>query len=283
MSECQRVSDLFGELHDDQVDGAIDLYARNHLHDCPGCREDFKWYGFTVQALNQLEKVSPPANFLSQLDTKLQTSSSFFDFFRDFFGGAPRIPLPVGAAALAFIAVMSIALYNHRPDVAPSMATSPGLEQLQPNVTSSGAGMAAADARRLRPKTLATSTGGSLYAMPGRGEFESVASHRFPTIADRIGADNFTVESSSIDNAVESLKRILPQIQGQLIDEKSRLNLGEKVIAVLIPSEAYGHLTTELINHGAVAAGATGPDISQAPAKKEGNNVLLYIRFIHTQ
>ena len=50
----------------------------------------------------------------------------------------------------------------------------------------------------------------------------------------------------------------------------------------MIPSESYANLTTELINHGAVAAGA-GNSTSAEPAKKDGNNVLLYIRFVHVR
>ena len=80
-------------------------------------------------------------------------------------------------------------------------------------------------------------------------------SRSFPTIADRTGADNLTVESPSIDQAVESLKRILPNIQGRLVDENNRGPVGEVVLGVMIPSDAYGNVTTELINHGAVASG----------------------------
>jgi hypothetical protein len=109
-------------------------------------------------------------------------------------------------------------------------------------------------------------------------------SRNFPTIADRIGADNLTVESPSIDQAVESLKRILPNIQGRLVDENNRGRVGEVVVGVMIPSDAYGNLTSELINHGAVASGMKDAEAkSPSPTKGEGNNVLLYIRFVHTR
>ncbi len=35
MSECERIGDLFGELHDNQADGAIEKQARAHLYECP--------------------------------------------------------------------------------------------------------------------------------------------------------------------------------------------------------------------------------------------------------
>ncbi|HMK37562.1 MAG TPA: hypothetical protein VK463_20995 [Desulfomonilaceae bacterium] len=278
MSECERISDLFGEVHDNQADGKIEQYVRDHLLDCPGCRESFKWYGYTVTALNGLDRISPPPDFLARLNTKLETSPSFFDFIRSLFAAVPRVPVPVGVSALALIVVLSIALYNNVPQV-PISGTSTALEQTTPSPVAE-ARMAARDTRGLRAKSLASSTVHPMYALQARPEIESVA-HRFPTVADRIGADNLTVESPSVDRAVESLKRILPDLQGRLVDEKIQQNMGDKILAVLIPSESYGHLTTELINHGAVAAGSA--DISHAPSKKEGNNVLLYIRFVHTR
>ncbi len=75
----------------------------------------------------------------------------------------------------------------------------------------------------------------------------------FPPLADRIGADNVTVESASIDNAVESLKKLLPGLQADLLPSSRVRIWRETVLAVLIPSEAYRDLTTELVNHGAIA------------------------------
>jgi hypothetical protein len=276
MSECERISNLFRELHDNQADGTIEKHAREHLYECPGCREDFKWYGITVQALNELDRVSPPPDFLAQLDSRLETPPSFFDFFRNLFVGTPYVPLPVGAAALALVVVTSIALYNNSPVPAPVAPVS-AQEQMPSMSPSPDVRNAAARTVNMRSKGIAATS--SMYDIPGGTNVP----YRFPTIADRIGADNVTVESPSIDNAVESLKKILPGLQGKLVDDQSQRHLGERVLAVLIPSESYGHLTTELVNHGVIASGAAGADIPQAPAMKEGNNVLLYIRFVHTR
>ncbi len=59
MMECERISDLFGELHDDEADGEIRDVIRDHLYNCPECREEYKWYTLTVQALGSLETASP--------------------------------------------------------------------------------------------------------------------------------------------------------------------------------------------------------------------------------
>jgi len=75
-----------------------------------------------------------------------------------------------------------------------------------------------------------------------------------PAVQDRIGTDMLTVESPSIDQAVESLKKILPDIQGKVLDEQNR-QIGGTVLTVVIPPQAYGDLTTELVHHGSVAVG----------------------------
>jgi len=205
------------------------------------------------------------------------------------FSSAPFIPLPVGVSALALIAVTGFVLYNSsHTEMMPPLASyqslyDPGARPLagaaQPHQMQVSTLMPASESNPPSPA-------GRLSLMSPDPIAKSIepVSRQFPTIADRIGADNLTVESPSIDQAVESLKRILPNIQGRLVDEKNRGQIGEVVVGVMIPSDAYGNLTTELINHGAVAAGMGGAEVKQpAPAKQEGNNVLLYIRFVHTR
>lgn len=301
MSECERISGLFGELHEEQVNTEIETVVWKHLHSCPGCREDFKWYGMTVRALANLERVAPPREFMTQLNARLHNSpsSSFLDFFRNMFSSAPYVlPLPVGVSALAFIAVTGFVLYNYsHTDIMPSLVS---YQSPYDAGTSAGARIAGKGIGSKQPQMQVSTVMPASETQPSSpaprlpllskatpdssGPNIETVSRSFPTIADRIGADNLTVESPSIDQAVESLKRILPNIQGRLVDENSRGHVGEVVVGVMIPSDAYGNLTTELINHGAVAAGMKDSEVkSPAPAKKEGNNVLLYIRFVHTR
>lgn len=301
MSECERISGLFGELHEEQVDSETETVVWKHLHCCPGCKEDFKWYGLTVRALTNLDRVAPPREFIAQLNARLHDapSSSFLDFFRNIFSSSPFVlPLPVGVSALAFIAIAGFALYNYTytypisplasnqtfydpgamPDarIADKDAGSMQRRQMQVPLVAASESKPSSPASHfpLSPKSTPDSLGNNIETV----------SRSFPTIADRIGADNLTVESPSIDQAVESLKRILPNIQGRLVDENNRSHVGEVVVGVMIPSDAYGNLTTELINHGAVASGMKESEAGlPSPAKKEGNNVLLYIRFVHSR
>jgi hypothetical protein len=117
MNECKRMSDLFGALHDDQLDGEVAESVRRHLSNCSECREDFKWYGFTVHALTSLERVSPPREFMVQVRTRLDAAQPALslDSFRNIFSLFPNLPLPVGVTALTLIAVIGLSLYNYGP------------------------------------------------------------------------------------------------------------------------------------------------------------------------
>jgi len=302
MSECDRISSLLGDAYEEQVDGESKMFFDEHLHNCPSCREELKWYGITVRALTSLERVSPPPDFLAQVSARLQSSpasSSYLEFFKNLFSSTPYLPLPAGVAALAFVAVLGIVVYNQAPtEIIPSTAYSGPTRAAGVRSTAEArmavGGTATLPAHQMQVSgvlTKASETSPStpagappLYskAIPNSSQSNlGLMGGNFATIADRLGADNLTVESASIDSALESLKKILPNIQGQLVDQRNPGN-GGVVVGVLIPPSAYGRLTTELINHGAVESGAGSEIQPGPPLKKEGNNVLLYIRFVRT-
>ena len=117
-----------------------------------------------------------------------------------------------------------------------------------------------------------------MYKRQTPGRSSTAVSWRFPTVADELGADNLTVESPHIDLALQTLKKILPDIQGKLVDEKFKGVRGETLVGVIIPSNRYGDLATALVNHGAIEVGAQSQE-SPAPTKVDSGNVRLYIRF----
>ena len=298
MKECERISSMYGDLHEQQIDSIAKEDALEHFSKCTDCREDFKWYRITIQALNNLEEVSPPEDFVLQLGNKLYATQpsrsydSYLDYFRNLFSSSPYLPLPVGAASLAFLVVVGFVVYSNAPvNQLPTAAVekalanrgakhSPGTVMA---VTDSGT-MRGSDFRVAQPLMQPTGPT-SPVARPSIPFHAAIPKSISPrgtfanTIADRIGGDNLTVESPRVDMAVESVKRLLPNLQGRVVEEKSPGGVGEKVIGIRIPSSSYGHLTTELINHGAVAAGA-GTDKTPAPAKADANSVILYIRFV---
>ncbi len=307
MKECERISGFYGELHEQQLSAHLQEETLEHFRTCTDCREDFKWYSITVQALNNLEEVSPPKDFVAQLSARLYAApaprfyESYLDYLRNFLSATPHLPLPVGAATLAFLVAVGIVVYNHAPvdyynaQMPTPMHTvkAPGANQLDgvPAVSDSG-GMRSSDNRLARPFTQPSepsfppSTTRSPFRKPAIPKSMNpgvkLAATPLGTLADRIGGDNLTVESPSVDSAVESIKRILPDIHGKLVEELTSGKFGEKVIRVRIPSSSYGHLTTELINHGAVAAGVGSDPNTPAPSRADSNNLILYIRFVQS-
>jgi hypothetical protein len=251
---CDRISDLFGDLHEGDVDGAIGDTMRQHLSDCPHCREDFKWYGFTVQALASLETVSPPANFVAQVRARCEAADSFWSFhsFRETFSHLPYLPVPVGVTAAVLLGVFALGLYNYAPTSVLESAASTHSAQ-----------------------TAAASAGGRI-TLPSTVSSRSLS----PAVQAGVGTDKLFVESPRIDVAVESLKRILPGIQGKLLEDPRPTDGGNApVLAVVIPQQSYGDLITELINHGAVVAGPPRSEADSSSHSGGDANQVLYIQF----
>ena len=269
MNDCKRMSDLFGALHDEQLEGEITESVRQHLSNCAGCREDFKWYGFTIQVLAGMEKVAPPRDFLAQFRARVDADQPlpFLESLRNALSLIPHFPLPVGVTALAVMAAVGLSLYNYGPMYAVQSAAS-GYSNPQPETGASAKGAVPLMARSHKdnsPSVVAPVAPYSVRAMPAA--------------QDRIGADMLTVESPSIDRAVESLKKILPDIQGKVLDEQNR-QIGGTLLTVVIPPHAYGNLTTELVNHGAVAIGPTSDNRSSTV---DGGAMQLYINFVRSR
>lgn len=288
MIDCQRIADYFGVVYEGDSDAQTEKMVKDHLESCPACREDFKWYGVTVQALANLEQVAPPNDFLRRVNERIDQNPSPFQSIlsqiKNLLNSIPTAPVPVGAASLAFVTVLCFFVYNYAtPEVsrlektafeAKSPAQTAPVEVVslpaQPQVVASApfAPQAAPFSRAYVP-----------YDGTGRLRSSSVA-WRFPTVADQIGADNLTVESPQIELALQTLRDILPGIQGKLIDEQFKGSLGETLVGVIIPSNRYGDLTSALVNHGAVEVGARSQESdSPAPSKVDSRNVRLYIRF----
>ena len=273
MSDCKRMSDLFGALHDEQLEGEIADGVRRHLSNCAECKEDFKWYGFTIQALAGMEEVTPPKDFLAQFHARFGNTQpfAFVDSFKNFFSLIPAFPLPVGVTALAVMAVIGLGLYNYDSiyGLQPTASTYSGPKT---EAAPSANGVAPLMARTQDPSSPATSL--PSYNPMARIETPGFASRALPA---GIGTDQLTVESPRIDQAVESLKKILPDIQGRVLDEQNR-QIGGTILTVVIPHNAYDRLTTELVHHGAVAVGPKTE--GRFPAMDDAGAVQLNIHFL---
>jgi hypothetical protein len=297
MKECEQIGDLFSELHDRRLDGEIEKAAREHLHNCSCCREEFKWYGITVQALTQLERVRPPDDFLDQLHVRLQTCSptfSFLESFRNLLSTFPQLPVPVGVTALTFVVAVAWAVYSYAPPVSlptggmKSVAYAPSGTQENAELTGNKAWPTTPESRpgHMMPRTqegaaMDRATGSPLHMTRPQALAKSLTSAplAIPT-TNIVGSDHLTVESPSISMTVESLKKVLPNFHGRLVEEKTRDGIRETVLQVSIPPQSWSHLTTELINHGAVAVASGAEQAYRGSEETDNKNVLIRIRIV---
>jgi hypothetical protein len=279
MMDCERITEYFGAFYEGESDARIEKMVKDHLRSCAACREDYKWYGVTIQAMANLEQIAPPNDFLIQLNARIDKNSSplksIISQIKNLLNSIPTAPVPVGAVSLAFVTIMAIYVYNYSP----AETSHQSLQTAVASREASSASQGEVPLRPLQSQMVASapySRAFAPYTTPGG----SAVSWRFPTVADELGADNFTVESPHVDLALQTLKNLLPDIQGTLVDENLKGSRGEALIGVIIPSNRYGDLATALVNHGAVEVGvrSQGTD-SPAPSKLDSGNVRLYIRF----
>lgn len=298
MKECEQIGDLFGELHDQDLESEIEKAAREHLRNCSGCREEFKWYGITVQALTQLERVNPPEHFLDQLNVRLQTCSptySFRDSFRNLFSAFPQFPVPVGVTCLTLVMAVAWGVYSYNPPVSVPTGASQTLAYAPVGSTEStdAAGRGAIQANGATRKTLMA--GIAKGVTPGDGTHPAYPIPNasltnpftpplsaLPASTNTIGSDNLTVESPSINMTVASLKKVLPNLHGTLVEEKTPDGKRETVLAVKIPPQSWPYLTTELINHGAVEVAGTEEQALPQADVPDNAKVLIRIRIVNT-
>lgn len=304
MSECDRVSDLFGEFHERRLDKQAETFVTKHLEGCPYCNNEYQWYGLTVQTLMSLDKVNPPDYLLQQIKAKLHEtnqSESMLHVVRHFFTSSPYMPLPVGIGALIIIVFVGVVIYDRSPhEVFSSSAQS--IAQTQTTASAPVQRMASSSetpwykeqiqkdfpSRDLISKGFFGSQQGlsghlQQYAMSSPRVMESNQSHRnmYVPLLRATDTGSLTLHSKSIPVAVDSLKRMLPSLDGNLIEEKTEGKVGEITLGVAIPYSAYSKLTSELVNFGALAGGAdkaTPPTETQRGL--DTNKVVLYIRFI---
>jgi len=303
MSECERVSDLFGEFHERRLDKQTETLVAKHLDGCPYCKNDYHWYGLTVQTLMSLEKVNPPEYLLQQIKAKLHEtnqSESVLHFFKHLFTASPYMPLPVGIGALILIVFVGVVIYDRSPhqvfsESAQTLARSDSSTPAAP-LPSHSSGVPWYQAPSATPwraeGALAKGFFGDHQQSGGHLQQYAMSSPRLlepdrmrggivqAPFAQKIEPGNITVQSNSIPVAVDSLKRMLPSLDGNLLEEKTEDRIGEIILGVAIPSYAYPKLTSELVNFGAL----TGPADPAAPpvvrSSPDGKKLVLYIRFI---
>ncbi len=286
--DCENVSSLYGKIFDGEADEADHKALEDHLTVCSDCKDDYNWYKLSVQAINNLEPVSPPIDFLEQLNKRIHPGSKLTGlkyFVRNLLDSVPQLPVPVGVASLALIAIFAFMVYNNVPiDSGMAIAPLAGAKSIAASMESTSPAskvvQSSGETATTSPGTTARLPMMASNHAPAATQVSAMPAWRFPTIADEIGGDNLTVESPRIDLAVESLRNVLPNIQGQIVDERIRNSFGDVMVGVVIPSNRYADLATALINHGSVEAGSLQIEgKALVPSKTNSNQLHLYIRF----
>ncbi|MFH0822285.1 MAG: hypothetical protein V2B18_05995 [Pseudomonadota bacterium] len=297
MNDCEYISERFLEFHDGKLDSAAEDGLHGHLRSCSSCRDDFKWYGLTVQALKSLDDKAPPKDFLKQLNARLDSvdSPSLLDYLRNLFTAFPAMPAPVGLAAMLCVGVVGFTLYTRIYDERLSaVAVRPVAQEDRVAGAPADGSAQYAPTEGARPKGLglkhaATSSPTLPTArIPSQSFSDNLPRHSIttagtasnPTAADVVGADNLTVESARVEEAVESIKHLLPNLKGKVVTENHRSGMSERVLSVMIPPNAYPNLTSALINHGSVEVGAGADAAPPERQGKDGDSVVLRIRFV---
>ncbi len=287
--DCENVSLLFGKIFDGDTDESQRKALEDHLKACQACNEEYKWYKLTMQALTNLQPVAPPHDFLEQLNARINPNkklksksklNQIKSLIRNFFDSMPQVPVPVGVVSLALIAVVAFMAYNNVP-VESGLAVAPAVvSKTVASAVDNNASVNKVSQGQVQPASVGPRLPMLASNAPAATSVSTMPAWKFPTIADEIGGDNLTVESPHIDLALESLRNVLPNLQGAIIDERIRNGFGEVMVGVVIPSNKYADLASALINFGSVEAGSLQIEgKALVPSRTDSDKLRLYIRF----
>ncbi len=99
---CDRLKDLFSELHEGTLDAGLRQSAEHHLYECPACEHEFKTFARAYDSIGPWSEVTPPADLSEQISQRLDR----FEWERKQASGAGsrwfRLAL-VGAAAAVVV------------------------------------------------------------------------------------------------------------------------------------------------------------------------------------
>src|SRR5438477_2081613 len=87
---CERVKDLFSELHEGTLDAGLRQSAEHHLYECPACEHEFKTFSRAYDSIGPWSEVAPPADLSEKISQRLdkyeweqkQTSGAASRWFR---------------------------------------------------------------------------------------------------------------------------------------------------------------------------------------------------------
>jgi hypothetical protein len=109
--ECARMKELLSEYIDGTLDARIRATVDAHLLNCQDCRKELASLRALVRALESMEPVKAPEDFLEQLHDRMASPSIFAKIIKKLFVPI-KIKVPLEFATAVAMAVLVIALVN---------------------------------------------------------------------------------------------------------------------------------------------------------------------------
>ncbi len=111
--DCAAIQKLLSEYIDGTLDAKSVQVVEKHISVCEDCKESLASLSAMVEALNALEPVEPPADFLEKIHQRMEPRSDFSRIFRKLFVPFKiKIPLQLAAAATASILVVMVLFHQ---------------------------------------------------------------------------------------------------------------------------------------------------------------------------
>jgi len=111
---CDEVQSKLSEYFEDLQDPETTARISNHLSACDRCRTEADELTQTVQLVNALPEVDPPAGFATRVMARIKEPASEPRFWQRFFFPF-HIKLPIHAAAVILVSILAAYVYHKEP------------------------------------------------------------------------------------------------------------------------------------------------------------------------
>ncbi|HIJ78059.1 MAG: zf-HC2 domain-containing protein [Desulfobulbaceae bacterium] len=102
--KCHEISSLFTDYADNSLDAPTLKKFKGHLDNCAHCSREWREFSLTIQLVQGLEPVRPPADLLMGIHQKLAKKGFWSRFFELL--GQHNFPMSIPAAATTFTLAM---------------------------------------------------------------------------------------------------------------------------------------------------------------------------------
>jgi Putative zinc-finger len=128
---CDEVRALFSAHVDGDLEPAARARVNDHLATCPACQRELARFQRVVAALQSLPEARAPAGLLPGVMAHLPREPWMRRLLRSVFVPLP-LKLPLEAAAVMLVAILTVVLYRGSPQVQPAVEDAPTATAARP-------------------------------------------------------------------------------------------------------------------------------------------------------